>query len=92
MFKVGEIVIIWNAPYAPPGAHGKEVEIVGINHEMGGYDIDVSNIEGETRGIVQIDGIHLRKKKPPHKDIEATRQHGAPSWDEMMNSFKELVR
>ena len=30
----------------------------------------------------------LRPILPPHKDIEETRQHGAPSWDEMMNSFR----
>jgi len=94
-FEIGEIAILYK-----PGAllHKQEVEIVSELMQPGAalcaepsistepaYYVVYSNGE---RGLVAV--RYLRKKKPPkeNKDIQETRQLGAPSFNEMMRELK----
>lgn len=90
-FKPGDIAVIVSAHPFYHHLIGCDVEITSHAMHDTPYGIAYDgNVSGPKPHPEYYEHLALRKKKPPKesKDIQETREKGAPSWDEMMDGLK----
>lgn len=93
-FEIGEVAVLINCAY--PVYDGMECEIVTeeyIYDGESGYDVIIPDApcrKGDSLRGEWFAGVYqLRKKRPPSKDIEESRNAELPSFDELMSNFKK---